>query len=227
MELKRLAKYMAERGIASRRASEQLILNGKVMVNNTLEVSPARNVCESDIVLVNGSPLPKRGPPTYLAFHKPRGYECSRKSRVRCVFSLLPVPYRKLLYVGRLDIDSSGLLLFSNDGDFCHRIAHPSFGVKKHYLLKTHRDVTASDLKKLSAGTEIDGKHRTPLSVRKIRRNTLRITVAEGRKHEVRLFAAEAGLIVYELIRIQIGNYQLGNLPPGSWRHTSIEEIVS
>ncbi|WP_157952614.1 pseudouridine synthase [Candidatus Similichlamydia epinepheli] len=213
--------------LASRRSSEQLIMEGKVIVNNIIETSPARNVSEHDVILVNGIPLPKRPSLTYIAFHKPRGYECSSKSRGKGVFSLLPSHYNKLLYVGRLDIESSGLLFFSNDGDFCHRIAHPSFGVKKHYILKTHRDVTASDLERLSSGTEIDGKHRAPLLVRKIRRNTVRVTVAEGRKHEVRLFAAAAGLIVHELIRVQIGNYQLGKLPLGSWRHTSLDEIVS
>ncbi|RDB31257.1 pseudouridine synthase [Candidatus Similichlamydia laticola] len=227
MEGKRLAKHLAERGIASRRASEQLILDGQVIVNGEIETSLSRKVGEEDIVLLQGKPLPKRPCPTYLAFHKPRGYECSRKSVGKSVFSLLPPHYATLFYVGRLDKESSGLLFFSNDGEFCHHLAHPSFGVKKHYLIKTHRDVTAKDLGILDQGTEIEGKHRRPLSVRKIRRNTIRIVVAEGKKHEVRLFAEAARLIVHELIRIQIGNYQLGHLPPGKWKHTSPEEIVS
>ena len=129
--------------------------------------------------------------------------------------------------MGRLDKETSGLILVTNDGEFANRVIHPSFGITKEYLLKVSRDVTARDLETLMAGTVIDGKVVRPVSVKKVRRGTIKIIVNEGKKHEIRLFAEAAGLQLLELKRIRIGSLVLGGLPYGKYRELTDSELDS
>jgi 23S rRNA pseudouridine2605 synthase len=140
------------------------------------------------------------------------------------VLNLFPNEKRRLFTVGRLDRDSIGLILVTNDGDFSNRIIHPSYGIQKEYLVKVNREVTHDHLVRMSEGIEIEDAFVKPIRVRKVRRGTIKVTVAEGKKHEVRLLVSAAGLEVKELKRIRIGDLHLGMLPTGNWRPLTKKE---
>lgn len=223
----RLSKVLAAAGVASRRASEELIFEGRVSVNGVVMQLPQTLVSvEEDRVTVDGVPLRAEEPKVYYLLHKPVGYLCSNTPTRRPVlhfFSHLPF---RLFTVGRLDRETAGLLLVTNDGTFAHRVIHPSFGITKEYLAKTGQEITPEHLATLSAGTFVEGAFVRPLSVRKVRRGTVKVVVAEGRKHEVRALLQAARLTVRELLRIRVGPLTLGALPPGAYRELTPKEVA-
>lgn len=215
-------------GVASRRKCDEIIFSHVVRVNGSIVSEPFVNVdTEQDEVTVSGQSvyLAKK---VYFLVHKPLGYVCSCEKKfpgtklVVDMFSHLP--YR-LFTVGRLDKETSGLILVTNDGEFANKIIHPSYGITKEYLLKVGCDVSAKNLADLMKGTIIDGKRVRPVSVEKIRRGTLKIVVNEGKKHEIRLFAEAAGLPLLELKRIRIGSFVLGGLSYGKYRELTQKEL--
>lgn len=226
----RLNKFLSSAGVASRRKCDELIFARLVRVNGRVAPEPFLEVDEeNDIVTVQGQEV-RISKKVYFLVHKPLGYVCSCEKKfpgtklVVDMFSHLP--YR-LFTVGRLDKETSGLILVTNDGEFANKIIHPSFGITKEYLLKVNRDVTSKNLETLMQGTVIDGKHVRPVSVEKVRRGTLKIIVNEGKKHEIRLFAEAAGLPLLELKRIRIGSFVLGGLPYGEYRELTQSELAT
>jgi 23S rRNA pseudouridine2605 synthase len=221
MKKQRLAKFLAHAGIASRRHSEELVFDGLVKVNGSVELLPQTLVCANkDTIEFEGKRVfPKKQSVTYV-LNKPKRYLCSNarnSEQDRLVIDLFPDDER-LFTVGRLDRDTLGLLLVTTDGALAHKVMHPSSNISKEYLVRTNKEITDVHLKQISNGTYVEGALVKPVSVRKMRRGTLKITVKEGRKHEVRLLVSRTGLPVKELTRIRIGGLVLGNLPVGHYR---------
>lgn len=228
-ERKRLSKALAAAGVASRRACEELIASGKVKVNGQIVRVPQTLVdWDQDVIHVRGKQVAKEEEKVYFLVHKPAGYLCTNvrtRGGAKIVIDLLNHLPHRLFTVGRLDQATSGLIVVTNDGQFANRLIHPSRNVSKEYLVKTDQEITDQHLKTISLGVMIEGTHVKPLGVRKVRRGTLKVTVGEGKKHEVRLLLAQAGLTVRELCRIRIGSLTLGTLLLGDYRPLSPQEV--
>jgi 23S rRNA pseudouridine2605 synthase len=226
---KRLNKTLAAAGIASRRGCEELIFAGRVTVNGKTVLLPQTLVDLScDTIQVYGKTIEQEEKKVYFLLNKPAGLICTNvqkklgAKRVLDLFSHLP--YR-LFTAGRLDQATQGLIIVTNDGAFANRVIHPSFNVSKEYLAKVEQEITFDHLKLLSEGVQIENTFVRPLAVKKIRRGTLKIVVAEGKKHEVRHLLAAAKLSVRELTRLRIGPLILGNLASGEYRELTAQEI--
>lgn len=218
----RVSKVLAAAGVASRRACETLIFEGRVSVNGQVVLLPQTMVDSTkDRITVDGQPITKEQEKVYYLLNKPAGYLCTNRrnsSGAKLVLDLFSPASERLFTVGRLDKQTEGLLLVTNDGHFANQVIHPSRNVHKEYLAKTDEDITHDHLSAISAGTQVEGIFIKPVAVKKVRKGTVKITVAEGKKHEVRLLMEAAGLLVKSLTRIRIGNLVLGALPVGSWR---------
>lgn len=217
---KRLSKTLASAGVASRRACESLIFDGKVHVNGQLALLPQTMVDEKDQITVNGKPINGSEKKVYFILNKPVGYICSnaRGKDSRLVLDLFEEVEERLFTVGRLDKDTMGIILVTNDGHFANRVIHPSANIHKEYLAKTDKEITPDHLIAISSGTLVEGIFVKPIHVSKVRRGTLKITISEGKKREVRMLMEAAGLNIKELTRIRIGGLHLGELPVGNWR---------
>ncbi len=221
----RLNKALAAAGIGSRRGVEELIFDGHVTVNGSVVKLPQTMVdWENDRIAVKGKPIKREETKVYFLLNKPIGYICTNASGTKSVLNLFAHLPMRLFTVGRLDKETSGLLLVTNDGEFANRVIHPSFNVKKEYLAKTNQEITAEHLKALAAGTEVEGTFVKPVSVKKVRRGTVKIVVSDGKKHEVRHLLANAKLTIRELSRIRVGPLTLGTLPIGDYRELTEEE---
>ena len=228
----RLQKYLAVCGIASRRASEKIIIDGRVSVNGKTVTQLGTCVDELlDIVTVDGSPVSPEAEKHYIAYNKPVGevttaHDPEGRSTVMDKFSDYPV---RLFPVGRLDYDSEGLILLTNDGDMMNRVLHPSHEVLKTYWTKMSNHVTPDEITALRKGVMIDGKITSPASVRLIRESTfdtvLLISIHEGRNRQVRRMAEAVGHKVISLRRVGFGPVSLGDLPIGMWRPLTAAEI--
>jgi 23S rRNA pseudouridine2605 synthase len=229
----RLQKYLAESGIASRRASEQIILDGRVSVNNHIvrtlgtKVEPGH-----DRVEVDGRPVkPRRR--LYIALNKPAGVLCTRSDPLQrhTLSDLLPVEWKHLVSVGRLDRDSEGLIFLTNDGEFALRLTHPRYRVRKNYRATVEGRVEPPTLQKFLAGVEDAGELLKAEKARLISANNtqsiVELELGEGRNREVRRLFAAQGLHVTRLQRTRIGRIKLGELPVGKWRTLTEPEIKS
>jgi 23S rRNA pseudouridine2605 synthase len=222
----RLSKFLAAAGVASRRHCEELIFDGRVTVNGVVILQPQTMVNEKDHICVDGKKIQSAEAKVYYILNKPPGYVCTAKKtgHSRIVLDLFQdVPYR-LFTVGRLDKDTQGLLLVTNDGHFANEVIHPSADIHKEYLAKTDSEISADHLAAISNGTLVEGIFVKPIRVTKVRRGTLKVTISEGKKREVRMLLDAAGLKVKELTRIRIGGLHLGPLPVGSWREMTDKE---
>ncbi len=218
---KRLSKALAAAGIASRRACEELIFEGRVQVNGETVKLPQTHVdWEQDKISVDGQTVTSEQKKIYYMLNKPTGYICTSENlpNRRIVLDLFPNAQERLFTVGRLDKETTGLLLVTNDGHFANQVIHPSSNVIKEYLVKTPQEITPEHLEGLSQGARVDEKWVRPVTVAKVRRGTFRICVKEGKKHEVRIIAERAGLKIIDLTRIRIGSLLLGSLPLGEYR---------
>lgn len=228
MELKkRLSKALAAAGIASRRACEELIFNGKVRVNGTVVRVPQTLVSwESDTIEVHGRLVPSEERKVYYILNKPTGYICSNKEvgTKKLVIDLFEPLEQRLFTIGRLDRDTTGLLLVTNDGHFAQKVIHPSANIQKEYLVKVHEEVEHDELVAISRGTEVEGVWVKPLRVTKMRRGTIKVVVMEGKKREVRHLVEKAGLTILSLQRIRIGGLLLGKLQIGEFREMTKRE---
>lgn len=220
MHKNRLSKILAAAGVASRRACEELIFAGRVTVNGEVVLLPQTQVGEEDILTFDGKKIEKAEPKAYYILNKPMGMICSARktSAAKIVLDLFQETGLRLFTVGRLDKDTQGLLIVTNDGHFANKVMHPSSDIHKEYLAKTNEEISAEHLMAISNGTLVEGVFVKPIKVTKVRKGTLKVTIAEGKKREVRLLLKAAGLIVEELTRIRIGGLHLGPLPIGSWR---------
>jgi 23S rRNA pseudouridine2605 synthase len=225
----RLAKFLANAGVASRRASEQLIRGGRVNVGGHLVTDPARDVQGSEAITVDGKPVRPRSSPVVYAVNKPAGVvsTASDTHGRPTVVSLVRAPTGTRLYpVGRLDLDTTGLILLTNDGELAHRLMHPSFEVPKTYrAVVANPPVGESELKSLRNGVELEDGLSAPAKVRKLGPGALEITIHEGRKRQVRRMCEAVGHPVKRLERVAFGALKLGGLGPGASRQLSEEEI--
>lgn len=225
--MQRLSKILAQRGISSRRGAEKIIESNRVTVNNISINIPQFRVDENkDIIKLDNQLLPQKEKNVYFILNKPRGYLCTNtdlsKKRVVDLFKDLNI---RVFTVGRLDRDTSGLLIVTNDGFFANKVIHPSSNVEKEYVVKVDEDISLEDLINISKGVEIDKKWVTPTFVKKVRKGTVKIGVKEGKKHEVKLLIQKTGRKVKELKRIRIGALVLGQLAEGSYRKMTKKEI--
>jgi 23S rRNA pseudouridine2605 synthase len=217
----RLSKVLAAAGVASRRACEELIFQGLVTVNGEVIKVPQTQVNSSvDKITVRGEPVGRVEDKVYYILNKPVGYICSTRGsgQSKLVLDLFQDVGRRLFTVGRLDKDTQGLLIVTNDGHFANQIIHPSSDIQKEYLVKTDQEISHEHLFAISQGTLVEGVFVKPIRVEKVRRGTLKIVIGEGKKREVRMLLEAAGLKTKELTRIRLGGLVLGPLPVGSWR---------
>lgn len=228
--LVRIAKYLASAGLGSRRRCEELVVAGRVLVNGQpvtelgTKVDPATDAVFCDDLEV----VPQRL--HYLVLNKPRGYTCSaRDAHARkLVGELLPKQLGRLFTVGRLDRDSEGLLICTNDGDFAQRVAHPSYEIPKRYRVWVRGKVHTSQLRGLEHGIMDTGETLTALCARIVKRRPaeteLEFVIGEGKKREIRRMCAKFSWRVSRLCRVQIGPLKLGQLTAGQWRPMAAEE---
>jgi len=228
----RLQKYIAQCGAASRRHAEQLILDGKVQVNGKTVREMGVQINEFiDKVTLCGELLRLETEKHYIAYNKPIGevstaFDPEGRATVMDKFRDYPV---RLFPVGRLDFDSEGLLLLTNDGEMMNRLLHPSHEIKKVYLVKVSNQVSDEEIFRLRAGVIIDGRMTSPAQVRLVRREAfdtvLLISIHEGRNRQVRKMVESIQHQVVALKRVEFGPIILGDLPRGQWRHLSVQEI--
>lgn len=223
MSEERLSKVIARAGISSRRKAEELIFEGKVKVNGQVIRVPQTKVSfDKDKIEVAGQKLCGEESKVYYVLNKPKGFICSHEGKKR-VYDLLPDSER-IFSIGRLDRDTKGLLLFTNDGHFAQSVIHPSANITKEYVVKVRSEVMDEHLKTISKGTLIEGKWIKPVRVTKVRKGTIKVIVKEGKKREVRLLVENAGLDIYELTRIRIGGLSLPKLKEGAFRKMTDKE---
>lgn len=226
----RLQKILSARGVASRRKAEEMILNGLVSVNGAVAVLGDSADPETDEILVAGKHLPTSQENIYILLHKPRGYVTTlsdEKGRPNAA-QLVADCGKRVYPVGRLDMDSEGLLLFTNDGDFANALMHPKHEVKKTYDTWVTGYAPGAEAR-LSRPIELDGYTIRPPKVKLIRADgakaKFQITIHEGRNRQVRRMCEAAGMTVTRLKRIKEGNLSLGDLPLGKWRYLTADEV--
>ncbi|MBQ0136054.1 MAG: rRNA pseudouridine synthase [Oscillospiraceae bacterium] len=229
----RLQKYMAESGIASRRKSEELIAAGKVKVNGKVASIGDKVDPDKDKVEVAGQKVQKEAELKYIMLNKPRGFITTMSDEMnrKCVAELISdIPVR-VYPVGRLDKDSEGLLLLTNDGEFANNMTHPSRHVPKTYRVTVRPAINEDILNNLMTGIMIDGKMTLPADVRVLsqepNRVVLEIVICEGRNRQIRKMCEDQGLTVARLKRIAIGPVKLGMLKQGEWRELTPQELKS
>jgi 23S rRNA pseudouridine2605 synthase len=221
----RLQKYLSEAGHCSRRHGENLIREGRVAVNGeTVTVLGTKIDPEKDRIAVDGHPLAVEVRRIYIALNKPPGVvtSCSHPGK-KIVLDLIDIPQR-VFPVGRLDEDSQGLLLMTNDGALHHRLSHPSFDHEKEYDVTVVQPVTDQALAEMAGGMELNGRKTRAAKVRRISSTRFRIVLKEGRNRQIRRMVAQTGNEVSRLERIRISGIRLGKLPVGKWRLLTAEE---
>ncbi len=224
----RLAKFLAGVGVASRRASEEIVRAGRVTVDDEVVTDPARDVGESDLVSVDGRRV--GGAETELvvyALNKPAGVvSTASDTHGRPTVVSLIKTHLRLYPVGRLDADTTGLILLTNDGDLAHRLTHPSFEVDKTYrAVVGGGPVSGRSLDALRSGVELEDGMTAPARVARVRPDTLEITIHEGRKRQVKRMCDHVGHRIISLQRIRFGPLTLGDLKPGAHRRLDAKEI--
>jgi 23S rRNA pseudouridine2605 synthase len=225
----RLAKYLAAAGVASRRASEGIVRAGRVTVDGNPVTDPARDVTGAEAVAVDGEPVRPAGRRVVYAVNKPAGVvSTARDPHGRpTVVSLVPDSLR-LYPVGRLDADTTGLILLTNDGSLAHRLTHPSFEVPKTYRATVgNPPVRGGALRALRTGIELEDGLTAPATVDRVAPDVLELTIHEGRKRQVRRMCEVVGHPVKRLERVAFGPLALGDLGPGSYRRLTPGEVES
>lgn len=226
MPLMRLQKFLAAAGVCSRRHAEDLIRSGRVAVNGARVAELGSKVDpETDRVAVDGRPVTAAETPVYIALHKPRGFvtSCDHPGK-RIVMELVDVPQR-VFPVGRLDKESTGLLLLTNDGRLHQVLSHPSFDHEKEYEVVVERPLPDSALRRMAAGMPILNTRTRPARVTRLGERTFRIVLKEGRNRQIRRMVRRLGNEVVELKRVRVAGVRLGRLPEGHWRHLTPEEV--
>ncbi|PWL98392.1 MAG: pseudouridine synthase [Clostridiales bacterium] len=229
----RLQKYLSEQGILSRRAAEEEIRRGKITVNGSpavlgMKIDPGR-----DTVLYRGKKVGAPRRHVYLMLNKPRGYVTTMHDEEGrpCVAQLVADVGTRVYPVGRLDFDSEGLLLFTNDGELANKLTHPRYHKSKVYHVKLRGEVSAEKIAALSRPMEIDGYLTKPTHTTVVTRKedftVLAMELFEGRNRQIRKMCESLGLVILSLKRISVGEVKLGNLTPGKWRYLTRSQVES
>ena len=224
----RLQKVLAVRGWGSRRVCEDLIAAGRVTVNGEVAVLGRRVDTETDTVAVDGVPIGVRPDVVYYLLNKPVGVVTTASDPQGRPTVVELVPSEPRVYpVGRLDVATEGLLLLTNDGDLAHRLAHPSHGVEKEYLVEVEGRIHEGGLRRLRDGVELDDGPTAPAKASQPEPGILRITIHEGRNRQVRRMCEAIGHPVLRLVRVRIGPLRDAGLRPGEWRELTLDEVRS
>ncbi len=229
----RLQKYLAHAGIASRRACEEIIASGRVCVNGSVADTPGITIMPGDSVSLDGKPVLLEAKKVYIAMNKPNGYMTTAKDTHgrKTVLDLLEGVYERVYPVGRLDLDSEGLLILTNDGEFANSLTHPSFETEKKYMVYAQGTAVEGWEELLKKGVMLEDGITLPAGLNIFRYKSgsakFEITIKEGRKRQIRRMCNAVGLKVIRLIRLNIGGLKLGNLAAGEWRYLEKPEIDS
>ncbi len=229
----RIQKFLSRAGVASRRKAEAMVLEGRVRINGTVvtelgtKVEPFRDRVEVDETQVR---LPDA---RWIRFHKPAGVLCTAIDTHgrRTIYDMLPREHSTLRYVGRLDLDTEGLLLLTNDGDIANRLQHPRYEVEREYEVSVKGVPSKEDLERLRAGVMLDDGLARPVRVEVVppveQNGKLTLVMTEGRKREVRRLMYALGYPVVKLTRVRFGPVKLGNLSPGEWEAVDSKDVVA
>lgn len=227
----RLQKYLAECGVASRRKSEELIEQGKVKVNGRIAQIGDKVNPKKDDITVSGKRVVKSRQYTYIILHKPRGFITTMSDEMgrKCVAELVKDVKARVYPVGRLDRDSEGMLLMTNDGEFANAMTHPTKHVPKTYRVTVRPSITDEQITALTTGIMLEGRMTAPAEVRVLTREEGRVVIEivlyEGRNRQIRKMCDSLGLEVARLKRTAIGSIKLGMLPQGKWRELTEDEV--
>ena len=224
----RIQKILSARGVCSRRTAEEYLKEGRIRVNGAVACLGDQADPDIDEITVDGASVAAAGHRTYLMLHKPRGYvtTLSDERGRKTVAQLVADCGVRVWPVGRLDMDSEGLLLLTDDGELTNRLTHPSHEVEKEYLVWVTGEMTRAALDSLARPMELDGQRLRPAKVKRMGENMLSIVIHEGKNRQVRRMCASVGLEVTRLKRVREGEIMLGELPKGKWRRLTEEEIL-
>ncbi|MCR4632066.1 MAG: rRNA pseudouridine synthase [Treponema sp.] len=224
----RLQAFLAHCGVASRRASEQIILDGRVAVNGTIVTELGTKVTDADTVTVDGNQVFLEEKKRYILLNKPAGFVCSssdEKGR-QVAADLLKDSYKERLYnVGRLDMYSKGMILFTNDGDFAKILSHPSSQLEKEYIVETSQDVPEDFPERFERGIRVEDVFYKCKRCEILKPRKLKIVLIEGKNREIRTVLEAAGIGTRSLVRVRIGNVHLDELRPGEHRDLTEREV--
>ncbi len=226
--MERLVKYLAAAGAASRRNAGELVKAGRVAVDGTTVTEPGFRVPDGAAVTLDGRRL-QRTAKYYILLHKPRGYVCTHADphAPRKAADLVKLdPQVRLAYAGRLDKESEGMLILSNDGDYIEQLTHPSHQILKRYHVTLERELIPAEMELLRRGIVDDGEALHVEAIERISPKRYQVTLNEGKKREIRRLTAHVGAPTVRLIRVRTGALLLGDLAPGCWRELSPEEVA-
>ena len=226
----RIAKFIADSGVASRRGADDLIAAGRVAINGVVIDTPVHFVNDNDVVTIDGKKITNQTDIRLYAFHKPLNVmTTTRDPRGRkTIYDCLDAQYHNLKYVGRLDYKTTGLLLLTNNGDVARKLTLPSSNIERAYIA-TVNTISEIGMKRARAGITVDGIKYAPMKLEQISDNNLRVTITEGKKNEVRIVLRACGMPVRKLHRISYGKITLGKLPVGKIeqiQQKTIDEMI-
>lgn len=219
----RINKFFTQQGFCSRRAADRMIEDGRIRINGRVAVL-GDQVADDDVVTVDGSVVKSRPCSVYLAYHKPVGVTSTTELHVKGnILQAVGHPER-IFPIGRLDKDSSGLILLTNDGDIVNRILRAQFGHEREYVVAVDRPYSPSFLRRMEQGVPVLGEKTRPCRTTQVDATTFRITLTEGRNRQLRRMCAALGYRVVRLMRVRIMHIRLGDLPVGKWRELTPKE---
>ncbi len=222
----RLNKYLASCGVGSRRACDALIFEGKVSLNDHICINPATRVTSADSIKVGRKPV-RPLLTTTIVFNKPRGFVCTKKDELNrpIIYDLLPQRLQHLNHVGRLDQDSEGLLILTNDGELAQALTHPKKHIEKEYLVTTLNSYENELIDRFKAGVYTTEGKASAKAVRRLSSRRLQVVLVTGLKRQIRLMCSTLGHRVKKLVRVRIGSFWDHEIPTGKWRALEEDEI--
>ncbi len=223
--MERINKYIASCGVCSRRKADELVLSGKVVVNEKVVQELGYKVNDTDVVKVNGKIIHKEANNIYIMLNKPKGYITTSKEQFgrKSVMDLIKEKER-VYPIGRLDMYTEGLLLLTNDGEFSNKLMHPTNKIEKTYIVTTTSNITDKQIEMLKSGVDIGGYITREAKVRALSSTQIEIIISEGKNRQVRKMCSSVGIKVTNLKRIKVGNIELGDLPVGKYRYLTEKE---
>ena len=223
-----LLKYLASCGLASRRKCDILLRSGKISVNGTVETNPAKRISSGDEIRFNGVIVRPEKKKYYIMLNKPRGYVCSSSDAHagKLAIDLVGLDDARLFSAGRLDCDSEGLLIFTNDGEYAQKLTHPGNRIKKTYKVTLDKKLTNEDIARMLSGIDDEGDFLRAEEIKDCGESCYYFVMREGKKREIRRLAGKRDRKIKRLQRISVGVLNLGHLPPGKWRHLREDDIM-